>query len=82
MWPNHALQRTVAVRYCCNRPVSSPPSLSLGRCRGRFAPATTGRRIAIRWLRGAKRRTTTRMNRTSPVQNCILSGLAGYPPPR
>jgi len=23
-----------------------------------------------------------RINRTSPVQNYVLSGLAGYPPPR
>jgi hypothetical protein len=76
--PNPSFHRTCAS-------VASAPLAQAGefvRCRGRFAPATTGRRIAIRWLRGAKRRTTTRMNRTSPVQNCILSGLAGYPPPR
>jgi len=29
------------------------------RCRGRFAPATTGRRIDIRRLLGASRRTTS-----------------------
>ena len=27
----HALQRTAASRYCCNRRVAWPPSLSLGR---------------------------------------------------
>jgi hypothetical protein len=30
-WPNHALQRTAAGRRGCNRRVSWPPSLSLGR---------------------------------------------------
>jgi len=29
--PNHALQRTAAGRRGCNRRVSWPPSLSLGR---------------------------------------------------
>jgi hypothetical protein len=31
MSPNHALQRTAAGRRSCNRRVSWPPSLSLGR---------------------------------------------------
>jgi len=36
----------------------------------------------IRVLADASRRTTTRINRTAPTQNYVLSGLAGYPPPR
>ena len=31
---------------------------------------------------GASRRTTTRTHQTSPIQNGVLSGLAGYPSPR
>ena len=53
---------------------------------GTMMPTTTMRRmrrwVAIRVLAGASRRTTTRINLTSPVQNFILSGRAGYPPPR
>jgi len=36
----------------------------------------------IRCLRGAKRRTTTRIKPTSAVKACGFSALAAYPPPR
>ena len=42
----------------------------------------TGRRIAIRWLLGATRRTTTRIKPTSAVKAFGFSVLAAYPPPR
>ena len=48
----------------CSRPARSWPAAELRCCRGRFAPATTGRQIAIRWLHGAKRRTITRIKPT------------------
>jgi len=41
-----------------------------------------GRRIAIRWLLGASRRTTTRIKPTSAVKAFGFSVLAAYPPPR
>jgi len=63
------------------RPLRTKRRLA-GRCRGRFAPALRGGGFQSAWLLGASRRTTTRINRTSPVQNGVLSGLAGYPPPR
>jgi len=37
---------------------------------------------SIRCLRGAKRRTTTRMKPTSAVKAFGFSALAAYPPPR
>jgi len=37
---------------------------------------------SIRCLRGAKRRTTTRMKPTSDVKAFGFSALAAYPPPR
>ena len=68
-----------------NKPLQATPlrgAPELARCRGRFAPATTGRRISIRSLRGAKRRTTTRIKPTSGEKACGFLALAAYPPPR
>ena len=55
----------------------APSAAQPERCRGRFAPATTGRRISIRCLRGAKRRTTTRIKPTPSRKACGFPARRG-----
>ncbi len=70
MMPNTTIHRT-------SGKLRLPASGDFQRCRGRFAPATTGRRIAIRCLRGAKRRTTTRIKPTSGGKACGFTTFRG-----